>query len=82
MEPARARSGQEQCGGKHGLTRLHRYQDGDCYQDDLKYPGGCLGQPEDVAALIAYRCSPGAPFLTGANIAINGGQHLLRCGSI
>jgi len=39
-------------------------------------PVGRLGQPEEVAALVAYLCSPEAAFLTGANIAINGGQHL------
>lgn len=39
-------------------------------------PVGRLGQPEEVAALVVYLCSPEAAFLTGANIAINGGQHL------
>ncbi|MCO4862062.1 acetoacetyl-CoA reductase [Cupriavidus sp. WGlv3] len=39
-------------------------------------PVGRLGEPEEVAALIAYLCSHEAGFLTGANIAINGGQHL------
>lgn len=39
-------------------------------------PVGRLGEPEEVAALVAYLCSREAAFLTGANIAINGGQHL------
>jgi acetoacetyl-CoA reductase len=39
-------------------------------------PVGRLGQPEEVAALVAYLCSNEAAFVTGANIAINGGQHL------
>jgi acetoacetyl-CoA reductase len=39
-------------------------------------PVGRLGQPEEVAALVAYLCSDEAGFITGANIAINGGQHL------
>jgi acetoacetyl-CoA reductase len=39
-------------------------------------PVGRLGKPEEVAALIAYLCSDEAGFVTGANIAINGGQHL------
>lgn len=39
-------------------------------------PVGRLGQPEEVAALIAYLCSDEAGFVTGANISINGGQHL------
>ncbi|HKY01854.1 MAG TPA: acetoacetyl-CoA reductase [Burkholderiales bacterium] len=38
-------------------------------------PVGRLGKPEEVAALVAYLCSPEAAFVTGANIAINGGQH-------
>ncbi|MGN6087112.1 acetoacetyl-CoA reductase [Trinickia sp.] len=39
-------------------------------------PVGRLGQPEEVAALVAYLCSHEAAFVTGANISINGGQHL------
>jgi acetoacetyl-CoA reductase len=39
-------------------------------------PLGRLGEPEEVAALVAYLCSEEAAFVTGANIAINGGQHM------
>jgi acetoacetyl-CoA reductase len=39
-------------------------------------PVGRLGQPEEIAALVAFLCSDDAGFVTGANIAINGGQHL------
>jgi acetoacetyl-CoA reductase len=35
-----------------------------------------LGKPEEVAGLVAYLASDEAAFLTGANIAINGGQHM------
>jgi hypothetical protein len=39
-------------------------------------PLGRLGEPEEIADLIIYLCSDGAAFVTGANIAINGGQHM------
>lgn len=39
-------------------------------------PVGRLGEPEEIAGLIAYLCSEEAAFVTGANIAINGGQHM------
>jgi acetoacetyl-CoA reductase len=39
-------------------------------------PMGRLGKPEEVAALVLYLCSDDAGFVTGANIAINGGQHM------
>jgi len=39
-------------------------------------PVGRLGKPEEVAGLIVYLASDEAAFVTGANIAINGGQHM------
>ncbi len=39
-------------------------------------PVGRLGKPEEVAGLIIYLASDEAAFVTGANIAINGGQHM------
>jgi acetoacetyl-CoA reductase len=39
-------------------------------------PVGRLGEPAEVAGLIAYLVSDEAAFITGANIAINGGQHM------
>ena len=39
-------------------------------------PVGRLGQPEEVAGLIIYLASDEAAFVTGANISINGGQHM------
>ena len=39
-------------------------------------PVGRLGKPEEVAALVIYLASDPAAFVTGANIAINGGQHM------
>jgi acetoacetyl-CoA reductase len=39
-------------------------------------PLGRLGTPDEVAALVAYICTEEAGFMTGANVAINGGQHM------
>jgi acetoacetyl-CoA reductase len=39
-------------------------------------PVGRLGRPEEIAALVAFICSDAAAFMTGSNIAINGGQHM------
>ncbi|MBI2312428.1 MAG: SDR family oxidoreductase, partial [Betaproteobacteria bacterium] len=39
-------------------------------------PVGRLGRPEEIAGLVAYLASDEAAFITGANISINGGQHM------
>jgi acetoacetyl-CoA reductase len=40
-------------------------------------PIGRLGKPEEIAALVAFLASEDAAFITGANIAANGGQHMM-----
>jgi acetoacetyl-CoA reductase len=35
-----------------------------------------LGKPEEIAGLVVYLASDEAAFVTGANISINGGQHM------
>ncbi len=39
-------------------------------------PMGRLGRPEEVAATVAFLCSEDAGYITGANIAVNGGMHM------
>jgi len=39
-------------------------------------PMGRLGKPEEIASLVTYLASEDAGFITGANLAINGGQHM------
>jgi acetoacetyl-CoA reductase len=39
-------------------------------------PLGRLGKPEEIAALVGFLASDDAAFITGANIAANGGQHM------
>ena len=39
-------------------------------------PVGRLGKPEEVGAVVAFLADEDAGFITGANIAMNGGQHM------
>jgi 3-oxoacyl-[acyl-carrier protein] reductase len=40
-------------------------------------PLGRLGQPEDVAAAVAFLASPGAAYISGATIHVNGGMYMI-----
>ena len=39
-------------------------------------PIGRLAQPEEIASLVAFLTSEEAGYITGANIAINGGMYM------
>lgn len=39
-------------------------------------PLGRLGAPEDVAAAVAFLCSPEAGYITGATLHVNGGMYM------
>lgn len=39
-------------------------------------PAGRLGEPEEIAKLVTYLASDDAAYVTGANMAINGGLHM------
>jgi acetoacetyl-CoA reductase len=40
-------------------------------------PMGRLAQPEEVAAVVAFLVSEEAGYITGANISVNGGMHMM-----
>jgi 3-oxoacyl-[acyl-carrier protein] reductase len=39
-------------------------------------PLGRLGRPEDIAAAVAFLASPGADYVTGCTLHVNGGMHM------
>jgi 3-oxoacyl-[acyl-carrier protein] reductase len=39
-------------------------------------PAGRLGQPQDVAAAVAFLASPQAAYITGATLHVNGGMYM------
>jgi 3-oxoacyl-[acyl-carrier protein] reductase len=50
----------------------------DAQRDALlsQIPLGRLGRPEDVAAAVVYLASPGAAYVTGAILHVNGGMYM------
>jgi len=65
------------------VTELHRQGglDEQAYAAFLErskttHPIGRVGQPEDLAALIAFLASEEAGWITGATVSIDGGRHL------
>ncbi len=42
-----------------------------------RIPLGRLGQPDDVAAAVAYLVGPGGAYVTGATLHVNGGMYLV-----
>lgn len=39
-------------------------------------PAGRRARPLEITALVSFICSEAAGFMTGSNIAMNGGQHM------
>ena len=61
-----------------GLIDTDMTKDLDAKQRDAlvaSIPLARLGLPEDVAAAVAYLASPGASYVTGTTIHVNGGMY-------
>jgi 3-oxoacyl-[acyl-carrier protein] reductase len=43
---------------------------------NAQIPLGRLGQPADIAAAVAFLCSPGAAYITGETLNVNGGMYM------
>jgi 3-oxoacyl-[acyl-carrier protein] reductase len=43
---------------------------------NTQIPLGRLGQPADIAAAVAFLCSPDAAYITGETLNVNGGMHM------
>jgi 3-oxoacyl-[acyl-carrier protein] reductase len=44
------------------------------HMEETEIPVGTFGEPEDIANLVAYLCSPLARYITGTIIPVDGGQ--------
>jgi NAD(P)-dependent dehydrogenase (short-subunit alcohol dehydrogenase family) len=41
-----------------------------------KHPMGRIGTPEEIADVIVFLCGPGARFITGQSISVDGGRNI------
>jgi NAD(P)-dependent dehydrogenase (short-subunit alcohol dehydrogenase family) len=41
-------------------------------------PRGRLGEPDDIAGVMVYLCSPAGAYVNGATIPVDGGKHLIN----
>ena len=55
------------------MNEEHRQDEkGSAFLNGLQ-PAGRIGQPEEIAAAVLYLCSPGAAFVTGTTLSVDGG---------
>ena len=43
---------------------------------NARIPLGRLGQPADIAAAVAFLCSPDGAYITGQTLHVNGGMYM------
>jgi len=61
----------------HIVTEMTGPIDSDSNRDALsRIPVGRLGNPDDVATVIAFLASENAGFINGATIDVNGGEYV------
>jgi meso-butanediol dehydrogenase/(S,S)-butanediol dehydrogenase/diacetyl reductase len=60
-----------------GLTRTNQTERFITGKDDERTPLGRVGVPEDIAYVALFLASDDSRFVTGANIVVDGGQHIL-----
>ena len=51
--------------------------DNELYAAGSRIPLGRIGQPEDIAAVVAFLLSDDAGYMTGQSIAANGGAIMI-----
>jgi NAD(P)-dependent dehydrogenase (short-subunit alcohol dehydrogenase family) len=51
--------------------------DNELYAAGLKIPLGRIGQPQDIAAVVAFLLSDDASYMTGQSVAVNGGAIMI-----
>ena len=59
-----------------GPTDTQTYVTGQPPRDDASIPLGRRGYPYEIAAAVAFLCSPEASFIVGQTICVNGGNYM------